>query len=226
MPDEEFDSEALFDEASQDVREKVENNLADAREAIPEANEIWEVDTDNILGVLNGLKNTLDIDGAAEAVSEAKKWYVIGDRADAFPDGEDLEAEIRDVQQVVDDLNEIYEQTSELTSSLPKARTEVDEIAGNDSADGDGSEESATDGGTDVGEENQETHGEGSRIDIDLSGEDEESTAGTSDEDEDAESSAEGKNEDVDEDSEDSEESDDESSGDGSGNVEVRSVGE
>ena len=70
----------------------VENSLDNAWSALPDADDVWEIDSDasNTLGVLNGLKTGLDVGDATEHLKEAKKWFTMGQRADAFDDADDL----------------------------------------------------------------------------------------------------------------------------------------
>ena len=79
-----LDDDDLFDEAASEMREDVESSLAAARETLPAAAAIWDVEADNTLGVLNGLKGALDTGDAAAHVRDAKKWYAVGTEADAF----------------------------------------------------------------------------------------------------------------------------------------------
>jgi len=74
-----------------------------ARE-LPDADAVWETDADNVLGALNGLKSALDVGDAVDSVRSAKKAYVLGERADAFEDADDLKAEIEALESLVADI--------------------------------------------------------------------------------------------------------------------------
>ncbi|MFC3957676.1 DUF5790 family protein [Halovivax cerinus] len=113
----------LFGEAATEMREDVESSLADARDALPAADEIWETDADNVLGALNGLKSALDTGDAADHLRDAKKWYTMGERADAFDDGDDLAEEIETLESTVEDIETAGEQVSDLTSTIPGLRS-------------------------------------------------------------------------------------------------------
>ncbi|MFC7176727.1 DUF5790 family protein [Halosegnis marinus] len=117
-----FDDEELFGEAASEMRETVESALADARAALPTADAVWEVEADNTLGVLNSLKGALDTGDAAAQLREAKKQFVIGQRADAFEDADDLEAEIAELEELLGDIEEAHESVSGLASTLPGLR--------------------------------------------------------------------------------------------------------
>jgi hypothetical protein len=121
--------EELFGEAATEMRDDVESSLDAAREALPEADAVWETDADNVLGVLNGLRSALDVGDAEEHVRDAKKWYTMGMRADAFDDADDLEAEIEELQELMETIETASEQVSELTTELPEVRSTLQEAA-------------------------------------------------------------------------------------------------
>ncbi|MFB6173202.1 MAG: DUF5790 family protein, partial [Halobacteriales archaeon] len=60
------------------------------------------------------------------------KWYTMGERADAFEDADDLAAEIEAVEDIVDAITTAREQVSDLASTLPELRGELDEVHGED----------------------------------------------------------------------------------------------
>ena len=117
-----LDDDDLFDEAATEMREDVESSLAAAREALPDADDVWETEADNTLGVLNGLKGALDSGDAEEHLRDAKKWFAMGRKADAFEDADDLEAEIEDLEGIVSSIVAAHEQVSELTAAIPELR--------------------------------------------------------------------------------------------------------
>ncbi|WP_318567214.1 DUF5790 family protein [Salinigranum marinum] len=119
----------LFGEAAAEMRTDVEDHLEAARAELPEPDEVWETDADNVLGVLNGLKSSLDVGDAADELRQAKKWYVIGSRAEAFEDAEDLEAEITELQELVETITEAREQVGELTGTMPQLRGALQDAA-------------------------------------------------------------------------------------------------
>ncbi|MFC4436421.1 MULTISPECIES: DUF5790 family protein [Natrialbaceae] len=116
------DDEELFGEAANEMREDVESSLENAWEALPEAGDVWETDADNVLGVLNALKSALDAGDAEEHLRDAKKWYTMGQRADAFEDADDLEAEIESLEGAINDISEAGEQVGDLTATIPSLR--------------------------------------------------------------------------------------------------------
>jgi hypothetical protein len=119
----------LFGEAAEEMRADVEEHLDAARAELPEPDDVWETDADNVLGVLNGLKSSLDVGEATEHLRQAKKWYVIGSRADAFEDADDLEAAITDLEELVETISEARDQVSELTGVMPQLRGELQDAA-------------------------------------------------------------------------------------------------
>jgi hypothetical protein len=122
-----LDDDELFDEAASEMREDVEESLAAAREALPEGDAIWDVDADNTLGVLNGLRSALDPGEAGEHLTDAKKWYTMGERADAFEDADDLAEEIETLDEVFADIEDAHEQVSDLASTVPELRGALDD---------------------------------------------------------------------------------------------------
>jgi len=117
-----LDDDELFDEATSEMRADVEDSLAEARSALPEADAIWDVEADNTLGVLNGLRSALDVGDAEDHLRDAKKWYTMGERADAFEDAEDLAAAIEEVEELMGQITEAHEEVSDLASTIPELR--------------------------------------------------------------------------------------------------------
>jgi len=136
-----LDDDELFGEAANEMRTDVEESLAKARDALPEADSVWDVEADNTLGVLNALKTALDVGDAEDHLRDAKKWYTMGERADAFEDADDLAEEIETVADLIDDVEDAREQVSDLTATIPQLRSTLEEFedeAGADAeADGD-----------------------------------------------------------------------------------------
>ena len=129
-----LDDEELFDEAANEMREDVEEALDAAREALPESDDIWSIDADNALGALNALRSALDVGEAADRLREAKKWYTIGQRADAFEDGEDLAEAIEEVESLFARMEAARESVSDLASTLPELKSELEAAHDGDDA--------------------------------------------------------------------------------------------
>lgn len=117
----------LFSEAAGELRDDVEAALAEARSALPDPDELWTVEADNALGALNGLRAGLATEDASEHLREARKWYEMGRRADAFED-EQLAEEIEAVEALFDRLAAAREQVSELAGTLPEIRAALEEF--------------------------------------------------------------------------------------------------
>jgi dsDNA-binding SOS-regulon protein len=94
---------------------------------LPEADDIWDVEADNTLGVLNSLSTALDVGDARENLRDAKKWYTMGTEADAFDDAEDLAEEIQTVEDLLGDIEAAEEQASELASTIPQLKSALEE---------------------------------------------------------------------------------------------------
>ena len=143
-----LDDDELFGEAASEVRADVEAGLADARDALPDAEAVWTVDADNTLGALNGLRSALDVDDAADGLRDARKWYTMGERADAFEDADDLEAEIAAVEDLLADLEDAREQVGDLASTIPQVKSRLEEAAEADGEEADA--EPDADGGAEA----------------------------------------------------------------------------
>ncbi|KTG10890.1 hypothetical protein AUR64_06830 [Haloprofundus marisrubri] len=156
----------LFGEAAAEMREDVEKHLDAARETLPEGDDIWETEADNVLGVLNGLRSALDTGDAEDHLRQAKKWYTIGERADAFEDAEDLAAAIEDVEELLEQITGAHENVGELASTIPQLRGALDEAQeaadaedepeDDDEDDDEGEDETAADDEDDEDEEDEE----------------------------------------------------------------------
>jgi len=123
-----LDDDELFGEAATEMRADVEESLAAAREELPAADDVWEVDADNTLGVLNALKGALDTGDAVDHLRDAKKWYTMGERADAFEDAEDLKEELEELQELVEEIVAAHEEVSELTRTIPGLRGTLEDL--------------------------------------------------------------------------------------------------
>ena len=122
-----FDEDELFGEATEEARADVEEHLRKAKATLPTADAVWETDADNVLGALNGLRSALDTGDATEELRQAKKSYVMGERAGAFEDDEELAAEIEDVAELLGTIEDAHEQVGELTSTIPGLRSQLEE---------------------------------------------------------------------------------------------------
>lgn len=127
-----LDDDELFGEAASEIRTDVESSLETAREALPDADAVWAVEAENTLGVLNSLHSALDTGDAETHLRDAKKWYMMGERADAFDDADDLSADIEELEGILDDVSSAHEQIGELTSTIPELRGTLDSIEDSD----------------------------------------------------------------------------------------------
>jgi len=132
-----LDDDDLFGEAASEMREDVEESLAAARESLPVAEDIWDVDSENTLGVLNGLRTALDTGDAADHLRDAKKWYTMGERADAFEDADDLAEDIEALEDIIGDVEQAREQVGDLTSTIPQLRSALEDADDTDESESD-----------------------------------------------------------------------------------------
>jgi hypothetical protein len=137
-----LDDDELFEDAASEMRADVEDSLDEARAALPDADDVWAVEADNTLGVLNALRSALDVEDAEAHLRDAKKWYTMGERADAFDDADDLADDIADLEDLLADVEGAHEQVSDLASTVPQVRSALEEFAADD-ADDDGADAEA-----------------------------------------------------------------------------------
>lgn len=168
-----FDDDDLFGEAADEVREDIETSLAEARAALPDPDDVWESEADNVLGVLNGLRSSMDPGDAGEHLRDAKKWYTMAERAHAFADADELASEIEAVEDVISEMRTAREQVSDLAGTVPQLRSaledartegddaETDDSETDDSETGDAdADETTADDGTDA-EDDADTEADG-----------------------------------------------------------------
>ena len=120
-----FDDDDLFGEAAEEMSADVEEHLDEARAELPAPDSIWETEADNVLGVLNGLKSALNVGEAAGHLRQAKKWFTLGSRADAFENPEELQEEIETVEELLETVDEASDEVSELTATIPALRGDL-----------------------------------------------------------------------------------------------------
>jgi len=138
-----LDDDELFGEAASEMREDVEASLDDARTALPDSDEVWDAEADNVLGVLNALRSALDVEDAADELRDAKKWFTMGQRADAFDDADDLEASIAEIEETIETIEDAHDQVGDLTATIPDLRGTLDEAAEAVEADDEGADADA-----------------------------------------------------------------------------------
>ena len=125
-----LDDDDLFGEAASEMQSDVESSLAAAREALPETDAVWAIDGDNTLATLNALKSALDTGDAEAHLRDAKKWYTIGERADAFEDPEAIAADIEQIEAALTQIETAHEQVTDVAATLPELRGTLDELQG------------------------------------------------------------------------------------------------
>jgi len=123
-----LDDDDLFGEAAEEVRDDVETHLAAAIDELPSSDAIWDVESENTLGALNGLRSALDIGEARDHLHDAKKWYTLGERAEAFEDASDLETDIEAVETLIVDIESAFDSVGELTAAIPDLRGRLDDL--------------------------------------------------------------------------------------------------
>jgi hypothetical protein len=132
-----LDDDELFGEMASEMREDVESALDAAYEELPAADDVWETDADNVLGVLNGLRSALDVGEAEDHLRDAKKAFVMGKRADAFEDAEDLEDDIEELEELVGSIEDAHDQVGDLASTIPELRSTLEDAHDSEGSDQD-----------------------------------------------------------------------------------------
>lgn len=122
-----LEDDDLFGEAADELRADVEEALTAAEGALPDPDAIWTVEADNVLGVLNTLRTNLQADEAREHLRQAKKSYMLGERADAFEDSTGLRTRLEDLEETVDDIEAVHEAVADAAGSLPGLRERLDQ---------------------------------------------------------------------------------------------------
>lgn len=117
-----FDDDELFDEASDDLRTKIEEAVTDAETALPSVETVWEPDGDNLLGQLNGVKAALEMGEARDRAREAKKWLQVAKRSGAIDEDDDLVDRVESVWAAIELAAAVESDVTSLTASLPELR--------------------------------------------------------------------------------------------------------
>ena len=132
-----LDDDELFGEMASEMRQDVEAALDAAHEELPAADDVWETDADNVLGVLNGLRSALSVGEAEDHLRDAKKAFVMGKRADAFEDAEDLEEDIEALEDLVGTIEDAHDQVGDLASTVPELRSTLEDAHADDASEED-----------------------------------------------------------------------------------------
>lgn len=148
-----LDDDELLGEAASEIRADVEANMDAARSELPSADAIWDVDAENTLGVLNSLKSSLDTGDAAENLRDARKWFMVGERADAFEDPESLEEELDDLAALIETVDDAHDQVGGLASTVPELRGELEDAGTGEESEADDKESVEDDEDADENEE-------------------------------------------------------------------------
>lgn len=122
--------EPLFAEATEEIQNDIVESLNEVENKLPESDQIWKVEGSNVVGTLNSLQAVLDVSSVEESYREARKWFVVGVKADAFDDEteQDLENQLDQVGSLLVQAGEIRDIVGDLTPMLPELRDSLDAI--------------------------------------------------------------------------------------------------
>lgn len=132
-----LDDDELFGEAAEELAEDVTSHLDEAQEALPDPEQVWQAEADNVLGVLNTLRSTLDVDEANRHLREAKKWYAVAERADVFSDETELAQRIETIESTIVSLDSVRSEVGSVASTLPGLREALQDTGDTEAATGD-----------------------------------------------------------------------------------------
>jgi hypothetical protein len=127
----------LFGEAAAEMREEVEGHLDDARAELPDPDAVWDAEADNVLGVLNALRSALNAGEAEKHLRQAKKTFIVGQRADAFDEPGELESRIEDVESLLNSIQEAESLVGDLTGTMPQLRSSLQDVVDGGASAGD-----------------------------------------------------------------------------------------
>ena len=115
-----FDNDELFTEATADIQSEIEESLTAATAALPSHADLIEHDTETAVAALESVEATIDLDAAEAAVADAKKTFLLGQRADAFESeyATETEATISELEETVATLGAIASASEELREAL------------------------------------------------------------------------------------------------------------
>ncbi len=120
-----LDDDDLFGEAVDELREDVDEHLTAAERSLPNPEAIWAVESDNVLGVLNTLRTNLEAEEAEEHLRQAKKWYALGQRADAFEEEAELADRLSELEEILDAIESVRTAVGDAAGSLPGLREQL-----------------------------------------------------------------------------------------------------
>lgn len=157
------DNDALFDEASDELQEEVREDLSDAEEALPDADAFWELDSGNVVGVLNQLQSTVKVEDAQDSFQEARKSFLLGEKADAFSEEEqeNFESRFEDIEDAVTSMTEVRESVENIIPKVPEVKSALENVA-EEAVEEDDETESEPEEGTETESVEDDSDGDGS----------------------------------------------------------------
>lgn len=138
----------LFEDAVGELTQDIETHLSHAEDNLPDPDELWDVDAPNLLGVLNTLRGKLDVEDATTELREARKNYVLADRADAFDDNDTLDERLDELDTLIEELESTQQQVTELTNTVPEIKSTLSDTHSTEMKDSEDEAEPETDSDT------------------------------------------------------------------------------
>lgn len=105
--------------------------------------------------MLNALRSALDIGDATGHLRDAKKSYMMGERAEVFDDSDELSGRIAALEDAMADVEAAHEHASELASTIPELRGALDDLHA-DGGEADGKSEDESEMSTEAGDDREE----------------------------------------------------------------------
>ena len=137
-----FDDDELFSEATEDIQTEIAESLTAARTVIPSQVELVEHETETVNDSLESLDSAVDIEAIEAAITDVKKAFLLGQRADAFESeyATETETAISELEEIVATLQAIDSATAELQDALSAYTGDAQSVSGSDDSDSESGE--------------------------------------------------------------------------------------
>lgn len=128
----EQNDEGLFDEASEELTENVKQQISKLESELPHSEEVWEVKSENTLGVLNTLLNITNVEEYINSYKKIRKKFIFGKKAGVFEQVSDVENRLDEIEKIIINLDELNENISQITPKIPQIKQQMEKVEQND----------------------------------------------------------------------------------------------